>query len=69
MQAGRPKEKAPSVAAPPAAAPADGLEGLVQGLALDYDCARSWTEFVENFREQGGDYHPQVKRIPHAAAE
>jgi hypothetical protein len=25
--------------------------------------------FLENFRGQEGDFHPQVKRVPHAAAE
>jgi hypothetical protein len=52
-----------------ASAPPDELEGLVQGLAADYASASSWKEFVENFRGQEGDFHPQVKRIPHATAE
>jgi hypothetical protein len=41
----------------------------VQGLAEGYVSFSSWKKFVENFRGQEGDFHPQVKRIPHAAAE
>jgi hypothetical protein len=49
--------------------PPDELNGLVQALAADYISSSSWTDFVEKFRGQEGDFHPQVKRIPHAAAE
>jgi hypothetical protein len=41
---------------------------MVQRLAADYESAASWTEFVENFRGRKGDFHPQVKRIPHGTA-
>jgi hypothetical protein len=41
---------------------------MVQCLAADYASSASWTEFVENFRGQQGDFHPHVRHIPHAAA-
>jgi hypothetical protein len=46
----------------------DDLNAMVQRLAADYAPAASWTEFVENFRGHQGDFHPQVKHIPHGAA-
>jgi hypothetical protein len=46
----------------------DDLNAMVQHLAADYASATSWTEFVENFWGQQGDFHPQVRHIPHATA-
>jgi hypothetical protein len=46
----------------------DELNATVQRLAADYASAASWTDFVESFRGQQGDFHPQVRHTPHAAA-
>jgi hypothetical protein len=47
----------------------DKINGLVQALAADYVSTSSWSEILEKFRGQEGDFHPQIKRLPHAAAE
>jgi hypothetical protein len=44
------------------------LDDLVSNLAAQYKEAISWTMFVENFRGNEGDFHPEVKSITHAVA-
>jgi hypothetical protein len=44
------------------------LSDLVADLAAKYSAASSWTTFVENFRGDEGDFHAEVKSIPHVAA-
>jgi hypothetical protein len=46
----------------------DELDDLVAKLAAQYKVASSWTTFVEKFRGDKGDFHPEVKSITHAAA-
>jgi hypothetical protein len=52
----------------PVCATDDELDDLVADLEAKYSAARSLTTFVENFRGDEGDFHAEVKSIPHAAA-
>jgi hypothetical protein len=67
--ASRPVAKLPATCAnQPVCATDDELDDLVADLAAKYIAASSWTTFMENFRGDEGDFHAEVKSIPHAAA-
>jgi hypothetical protein len=55
-------------ASQPLSGPDDELDDLVANLAAHYKASSSWTTFVENFRGDEGDFHPEVKSITHASA-
>jgi hypothetical protein len=46
----------------------DELDDVVADLAAQYKAASSWTAFLENFRGNEGDFHADVKLVPHSAA-
>jgi hypothetical protein len=44
------------------------LNRLVQNSITAYESASTWGEFVAQCRDPKGDFHPEVKHLPHRAA-